>query len=171
MNFFNKTMSLFVCVGLLAACQNDGGYGSNTSDSGGGFGLNKQTAGTLLGGAAGAWAGSQIGGGSGNIVATGVGAVAGALLGGQIGAYMDDQDRELMYKSTQNSLETGRTGYENEWRNPDSGNYGSVVPQQAYQQNGQYCRDYTQTIYVDGQKEVARGKACRETDGTWRVIG
>jgi surface antigen len=32
------------------------------------------------------------------------------------------------------------------------------------------CRDFEQTVVVDGQDETVRGTACREPDGTWRAL-
>ena len=36
--------------------------------------------------------------------------------------------------------------------------------------DGAYCRDFTQTITVDGEFEEAHGTACRQSDGTWRIV-
>ena len=35
---------------------------------------------------------------------------------------------------------------------------------------GQYCREYTQTVYISGQKQQAYGNACRQPDGSWQVV-
>ena len=40
----------------------------------------------------------------------------------------------------------------------------------AYVQNGRNCRAYTETIYIDGQPQTARGTACRNPDGTWTPL-
>jgi surface antigen len=56
------------------------------------------------------------------------------------------------------------------WRNPDSGRYGNVVPGPAYQASGATCRQFTDTIYVDGTPQTERGTACRNPDGTWTAI-
>jgi surface antigen len=45
-----------------------------------------------------------------------------------------------------------------------------VVPGPAYVQNGRNCRAYTETIYIDGRPQTARGTACRNPDGTWRPL-
>lgn len=56
------------------------------------------------------------------------------------------------------------------WRNPDSGRYGDVVPGPAYQINGANCRQFTNTVYVDGAPRTERGTACRDPDGTWTAL-
>jgi surface antigen len=57
------------------------------------------------------------------------------------------------------------------WQNPDSGNAGTVMPTRTYQTaSGQYCREYQQTISVGGERHQSYGTACRQPDGTWRII-
>ena len=35
---------------------------------------------------------------------------------------------------------------------------------------GNYCREYTQTIVVDGKRHTGHGTACRDENGTWNII-
>jgi surface antigen len=46
---------------------------------------------------------------------------------------------------------------------------GSVEPGNPYQTASGICRDYTHTISISGRKETARGIACRNSDGSWRI--
>ena len=131
----------------------------------------KENTGTLLGALGGAAIGSQFGGGAGGHVAGAlIGAGVGALIGNRIGASLDDQDKKLAYEAEMNALERGQSGAPVSWRNPDSGRYGSVVPGPAYADNGRNCRAYTETIYIDGRPQTARGTACRSPDGSWTPI-
>ncbi|WP_350333395.1 RT0821/Lpp0805 family surface protein [Coralliovum pocilloporae] len=130
----------------------------------------KQGIGTVAGAIAGGVIGNQFGKGSGNVVATAAGAVIGGLIGSEIGRALDERDQQLAYNAQYSALERGRSGAPVEWRNPDSGHSGRVVPQKAYTVNNRQCRDYTHTVYIDGQPETARGTACREADGTWRTV-
>src|SRR5438105_11469629 len=115
----------------------------------------KENTGTLVGGLTGALIGSQIGGGPGERVAAAVGgALIGGMIGNRIGSAMDDEDKQRAYAAQIQALETGQSGAPTAWRNPDSGRYGSVVPGPAYQQQGNTCRQYTHTIYVDGKAQV-----------------
>jgi predicted small secreted protein len=57
-------------------------------------GINKQQGGTLLGGAAGALIGSQIGHGAGRVVGAGIAGALGAFAGSEIGKSMDRQDAQ-----------------------------------------------------------------------------
>ncbi len=145
-------------VTMLAACQQQ--------EAG-----NKQTLGTLLGAAAGGLAGTQVGKGRGQLVAVGVGTLLGAFLGNEIGRSLDNADRAAMSQTTQQSLEASPSGRATSWRNPDSGNSGTVTPQPAYKtSSGQYCREFQQTVTIGGRTEEAYGTACRQPDGTWKIV-
>lgn len=153
---FLKGLTIGVLALALVGCQQGAGP--------------KQNIGTLGGAVAGGLAGSAIGGGTGRLWATGAGVLLGALVGSEIGKSLDRADRQYMADRTQYALESGQSGQPVEWRNPDSGNYGTVTPQRAYQSNNSYCREYTQTINVGGQSERAYGTACRQPDGSWQIV-
>lgn len=143
---------------LLAGCQ-------NMQDN------PKQTMGTILGAGTGALIGSQIGSGRGQMVGIAVGTLAGAMLGSEIGKSLDNADKAMSQRTAQASLENNRTGQTSSWRNPDSGNSGTYTPTKYYQSaSGQDCREFEQTITVDGLTERAMGRACRQPNGTWQVV-
>lgn len=132
----------------------------------------KENTGTLVGALAGGLIGSQIGGGTGERVAAGVaGAAIGGLVGNRIGASMDEEDKRRIYAAQMQALDAGASGAPVAWRNPNSGRYGSVVAGPAYDQSGMRCRQYTHTIYINGQPQAARGTACRNPDGSWTPVG
>ncbi len=131
----------------------------------------KEGTGTLIGAGTGALLGSQIGQGRGTIVAVAIGTLAGALLGQDVGRSLDRADKLFMERNAQYSLESTRTNMATTWRNPDTGNYGSITPVETYQTSqGQYCREYFQTVSIGGQLQQAYGTACRQPDGSWMII-
>lgn len=159
--------TLALCT-ALAACAQPGqpGYGEP-----GTIGMNKTTGGALVGAGAGGLIGSQFGHGEGKGVATVLGVLAGGLIGSQVGASLDRADQAALQHTTQTALETGQPGRPLPWRNPQSGNSGTVVPQNYYRTaEGQYCREFQQTIIVGGQQEQGYGRACRQPDGTWKIV-
>lgn len=128
-----------------------------------------EQAGTLIGAAAGAFLGREVVGGDLGMI---IGAVAGAYLGGELGKQLDRRDREAMERTTQNALANAPAGSTSRWSNPDSGNSGTVTPQQEFtDDSGQTCREFQQTVTVEEQTQTAYGTACRQPDGTWRVAG
>jgi surface antigen len=130
----------------------------------------KEAGGTVGGAAAGAIIGNVLAGSGNRIAGTVIGAAVGGFLGNRIGAALDDEDKRRAYAAQMQALETGPSGAPVAWRNPDSGRYGNVVPGPAYQANGATCRSYSQTIYIDGNPQAARGTACRNPDGSWTVV-
>ncbi len=131
----------------------------------------KEGVGTLAGAALGGWAGSQIGSGEGRGIAIATGVVLGGLFGNQIGKGLDKVDRQEAGRASYRAFEYNRSGQASSWSNPDSGNSGSFVPRPAYQgSNGQYCREYSSTINVAGDRQTAVGTACRQSDGTWKIV-
>jgi surface antigen len=154
--WFKRIALAVVAAAFLSACQDVG---------------TKQTIGTLLGAGAGGLVGSQIGSGRGQLAAVAAGTLIGAIVGSEVGKSLDRADRLALERATQSSLERAPSGTATQWRNPDSGNYGTITPRPAYQtSNGQYCREYQQTVVVGGETQSAYGRACRQPDGTWRIV-
>lgn len=120
----------------------------------------------VIGGVLGGMLGSQIGGGHGNTAAVIVGTLAGAAVGGAVGRSMDETDR----LKTSLALENVRTGVPSTWRNPDTGNQYTVVPTRTYDSSQGPCREYTVDAKVGGKTEKVYGTACRQADGSWRVV-
>jgi surface antigen len=153
-----KTLVAVALLGTsLAACSADSGP--------------KEAGGTVAGAVAGGVIGNAIGGSTGNRLAgTVIGAAVGGFLGNRIGAALDDDDKKRAYAAQLQALETGPSGAPVAWRNPDSGRYGDVVPGPAYQVNGASCRQFTNTVFIDGKPQSMRGTACRNPDGTWSMV-
>lgn len=125
--------------------------------------MNKQSVGAGLGGVAGGVLGSNVGGGKGRTAAIIGGSILGAMVGGHIGSEMDELDRRRTYDTFENTP-TGRT---NSWNNPDTGAQYSVTPTRTYETNNHPCREYEMDAYIDGQREVVKGTACRNSSGEW----
>ena len=97
-------------------------------------------------------------------------AVGGALLGGYIGHRLDNKDKEMAAQAAARAFERNRTGQPSSWQNPDSGNSGTITPTKTYQAgDGQYCREYQQTVTIGGEQHQAYGTACRQPDGSWQI--
>ena len=148
-----KIAPVVLCAVLLVSCANVGP---------------KAQVGAATGAAAGGLIGAAAGGGAEGIIA---GVLLGGLLGGAIGDSLDQRDRQLAQQANQRALETYKVGQASTWTNPDSGHSGSITPTKTFQNNqGQYCREYQQTVTVGGETEQAYGTACRQPDGSWRVV-
>jgi len=153
-----KVMTAAVLALSLAACESMGGP--------------KQTGGTILGGIGGAAIGSQFGKGTGQVVGVAAGTLLGALLGSEVGRSLDKAD--LAYADRANAqAQSAPIGQPIRWNNPQSGNSGTVTPVRdgTDTATGAYCREFQQTVSIGGKTQQAYGTACRQPDGTWKVIG
>ena len=122
--------------------------------------------GRLTGAVIGGVVGSQLGSGSGKTVATIGGAIIGSLIGGQIGQEMDAEDEARVRRA----LESAPTDEDYGWVNPDSHVRYVVRPTRTYYQASRPCREYRTTAWVNGNKRVYRGVACRTPSGAWRAV-
>lgn len=125
-----------------------------------------EQAGVVIGGLLGGVAGKQVGKGSGRTAAIIVGTLIGSQIGGAIGQSMDETDR----LKTSHALENVRTGVTTTWRNPDTNYNYSVTPTRTYESQTGQCREYTIDAIIGDKKEKIYGKACRQPDGSWKVV-
>jgi len=165
-------VAVVLSVGLLAGCANPNSYGSGYSGGDGMFsGGNKATAGTLLGGVVGGLAGSRFGGGTGKLVAVGVGTLLGAAIGNAAGQSLDRADQAYAQQAVSQAY-AAPTGSTIRWNNPQSGNWGTYTPtRDGTGPSGELCREFQTSISVGGQLQQGFGTACRQADGSWRVVG
>jgi surface antigen len=150
--------AVVVALVTVTGCQQDGSssFGPKTG------------IGAALGAAGGGLLGAAAGGGATGIAA---GVLLGGLVGGATGSLLDDQDKRAAAATTQKALNDQPSGTSTSWRNPDSGNSGSVTPVRTYQTaTGQYCREFEQTVTIGGKPQKSYGTACRQPDGSWQIV-
>lgn len=127
----------------------------------------KQQGGGVVGGVLGGVLGSNVGGGHGNTAAIIAGTILGAYVGSEMGRYMDESDE----RKARSALEYNRDNQSSSWHNPNTGADVSTTPTRTYQSaNSENCREYQTVVTVNGKQEKAYGNACRQPDGSWKVI-
>jgi surface antigen len=141
MRGFRSIAAAFGCL-ALAACAGDAGLSSSTPGSG-----------------PNAFTGS-VGTGDANPMAGGPPAPGG----------LDPRDRAAAGAAHLRALQFGEPGAPVPWRNAETGHHGTIVPGPAYQSNGQTCREFSHTVYVDNRPQTGRGSSCRNPDGTWTPL-
>ena len=142
----------------------DYGCASYVSDN------DNEVLGSMIGAIGGGVIGHQVGRGSGQALATFAGVLLGSVVGGQIGRDLDDAERLKLASATQYALENQRSGTRTVWDNPDRRVCVVVVPKPAFKNElNQYCREFQQSIAIDGKKQSAYGTACRQPDGQWKI--
>ena len=133
--------------------------------------INKQQMGAATGAVIGGVLGSNVGGGKGQLAAVGIGTLLGALAGSEIGKSLDRADQMHANRALATSYEAP-VGETVSWANPESGNSGTYTPvNEGYgNDSGRYCREYKTSVKIDGQWKRAYGKACRQPDGSWKIV-
>jgi len=148
--------------------------------------------GTTMGAGLGGYLGSTIGKGDGRLAATGAGVFLGGALGNSIGRSLDRADRS--YSSGGSFYTPSYPAYNHYQPNyvappaPPPPRVVYVEPnvieyrharQPVYVEEGyvgpppatrkRHCREFTQTIKIDGQARESYGTACLRPDGTWQI--
>lgn len=153
-----KVLVTALALALIPGCASDPTRGS------------RETTGTLAGAALGGLLGSQFGSREGRLATTAVGVLIGSLIGSEIGRSMDEVDR-LKANQAINEAHVAPLGERIRWNNPANDHSGSITPvRDGYSDSGRYCREFYQTISIGGRTEEAYGIACRQPDGTWRIV-
>jgi surface antigen len=83
----------------------------------------------------------------------------------------DPRDTAFLAPVLQRVLETARTDVETSWRNPQTGNGGSIVVERTfYREPETPCRAYVRTLETAGAApQVTRGTGCRGSTGLWLI--
>lgn len=132
--------------------------------------VSREAFGSILGGAAGAWAGSSIGSGGGRVVAVAAGTFLGSIIGSEIGRTIDATDLQHARQAQTNAYQAP-LGDTITWNNPETQNQGTITPvRDGTANNGDYCREFQQTITIGGEIQQGYGVACRQPDGAWRIV-
>ena len=133
--------------------------------------------GTGVGAIVGGIIGNQFGRGSGRTAATIGGVILGGIAGNAIAkdACKDKRHDAYYYNHAYyDSFNDPDEGEQYNWNNPYSNNHGYVTAgeyyEDGYEDHSGPCREFTQQVYIDGHPETATGLACRQSDGTWRIV-
>ncbi len=85
---------------------------------------------------------------------------------------MNTDDRLYAQRTVQDALEYNKAGQVATWRNPQTGNSGTVAPDRTFKNaGGSDCRTFSMAVFADGARYTSIGTACRDRDGQWRVPG
>ncbi len=92
-------------------------------------------------------------------------------VGGGLKALLTPADREMNRKCIDKTLNEAPTGKTWSWKNPKTGNGGTVTPTTPrVRDGGRVCRSFDETVTLkDGRSEKISARACRNTDGSWTI--
>jgi len=95
------------------------------------------------------------------------------LLGFSAGFAQDltPAEQQAMNDTMQHALEQNQANQGSEWVNPDADHSGVVAPIRTFNNDqGQPCREFIKKIYIGGKEEQGYGTACRQPDGSWKIV-
>ncbi len=121
---------------------------------------------SIFGGVVGAAVGSRFGKGRGRIAGMVLGAVVGSMIARKLSRHMRRDD----HKRTARVFENNKNGQSTKWRNPDTGYEYTATPKRTYYNEGRPCREFTMDANIGGKMEQVYGTACRQPDGSWKII-
>jgi surface antigen len=109
--------------------------------------------------------------GHGRALARGVAAAVLCLAPSLAWAAEDPRDAAFLAPVLQRALETARTEVPTPWRNPATGNGGSIVVERTfYREPRTPCREYVRTVVSAGAApQMIRGTGCRSSTGLWLI--
>lgn len=128
-------------------------------------------AGALVGAVIGGLLGNAAGNRRNSTETTIMGVVAGGAIGAALTSKLDCNDRSYAYKTYNTGFNAGKANAYYDWQNPQSGTRGRLHVLDYYEDEDNFrCSVYSQTIWVNGRPEEARGRACQQPDGAWAII-
>jgi surface antigen len=107
---------------------------------------------------------------SASVAATVLSEMGGGLISGNIGANLSATEKRKALEAEYKALEYTASGQTVTWKSDQSSRYGEVVAAQPYRVGSQDCRQYRHTVYSGGAGQIARGTACRNSDGSWTPL-
>lgn len=129
--------------------------------------FDEATVGTLIGAAAGGYVGSHFGKHEGKLAATALGVLLGAVIGNRVGGTIARSD-EICFTQTFEHAPDRETIT---WNNTRQGAEYQVTPTRTVRtRSGEYCREYQAKASVGGKVTDTYGTACRQPDGSWKLI-
>ncbi len=78
------------------------------------------------------------------------------------------EDQRAFELALNQALEKQASGQSVSWRNPESGNGGTVTPVRTFKSaSGEWCREYAYDIPTETGTETLHAVACRAPEGRW----
>jgi surface antigen len=83
-------------------------------------------------------------------------------------SYFTKEDWQIFNKTQQSVLDHGKAGVKTQWKNPQSGSYGYMIPSNIMRENGMICRKLT--FFNNANRISGEGsyKFCK-TNGKWKI--
>jgi surface antigen len=123
--------------------------------------------GGLIGAVAGGYFGSTMGKGDGKLAATAIGMLVGAVIGHSVGDSLT-RTEDICFSQTFEHVPDRETIT---WHDAKRDAQYEVRPTKTIKTaEGEYCREYTAKATVGSKPIESYGIACRQPDGSWKLM-
>ena len=79
-----------------------------------------------------------------------------------------EADLAKMAEATQQALENNKVGVSTNWSVEGSTHLGTATVTRTFEDDsGAPCREFQETVTIDGETQAAFGTACRDVEGNW----
>jgi surface antigen len=88
-------------------------------------------------------------------------------------AYEKLTEEDILQAATalQHSLESNIDGKPGLWSNKNTGRAGAITPVKTFvTEDGVFCREYLETLVIDGSAKNFENTGCRDEAGIWRWV-
>jgi surface antigen len=83
---------------------------------------------------------------------------------------MTHEDRQMYKSALDDALTSGAVGETKAWKNPETGNFGSVKVIKDFSRQESACRRVETFAQTKQIKNRARWNFCRQPSGEWKVV-
>jgi surface antigen len=86
---------------------------------------------------------------------------------------LSDADKSFTADKFNHAMESALSGQTSSWTTPSGDYQVQVTPTRMFQKaDNTYCREFTQSIQEGHEApSSSHGTACRQSDGTWQIVG
>jgi len=85
-------------------------------------------------------------------------------------SHFTEEDMEMFLETASDALDNAADGAEVSWKNPASGNHGTIVPVRTNLDDGKRCRVFRLMNHAGGLSSNVNLKACRDDVAGWQVV-
>lgn len=83
-------------------------------------------------------------------------------------AHMDDTDKAILREAVADALNNHADGQTVDWKNPGTGNGGTITLLDTHQDYGTTCRSLRTRSQAAGRSGGGNYRLCKAQDGTWQ---
>ena len=84
-------------------------------------------------------------------------------------ANFNEQDNKLLIENFRSAMDKNADGETTEWKNAETGVYGSIMPLNTVEENGQTCRSVQIENHAKDLSAKPTYRFCKSAEGEWAI--